>query len=313
MNIMNLKNSNIDLAKIRQVSYHTDDKIEFKTKELIPITSDVMFKTLFQREENIKFPCKLLSYLLDISYEELLDNLKFTKTETGKKHKDELSYRQDLVVSLDDVTINIEMNNNSTEEIRERNISYLMRLRDDKKIKQYHQVIQINLNNYCYKDDLSTRRDYCFMDHEQNILTNKMIIIDIYLPNIKKKSYNKDSLNEMERFLLIGLEENPKKALEYVGDDIVMQELNSRISEFCLSDDLRESYDKEWALKDQARREGIIQGIDQGMEQGIEQGKSEIITKFLISGMTVEEISNITDIPKEIIESIKNKNGITSH
>ncbi len=310
MKIMNLKDSDIDLNKIRQVSYKKDDKIEFQSKELIPITSDIMFKALFQREENIKFPCKLLSYILDVSYEELLDNLKFTKTETGKKYKDEQSFRQDLVVTLNDISINIEMNNNGSEEIRERNISYIMRLREDYQ-KKYNQVIQINLNNYCYQDDLRTRRDYCFMDNDQNILTNKIVIIDIYLPNIKKKSYNKDTLSEMEKFLLIGLEENPKKALEYVGDDIVMQELNSRISEFCLSDDLRESYDKEWALKDQARREGIIQGIEkgieQGMEQGMEQGKAEIITKLLTSGMTVEEISKITGIPTDEILALSSK------
>ncbi len=137
------------------------------------------------------------------------------------------------------------------------------------------------------------------MDNEQNILTNKIIIIDIYLPNIKKKMYNKGikALSEMERFLLIGLEENKQKALEYVGDDIIMKDLEERISDWTLSDDLRESYDKEWALKDEAKREGVIQGI--------EQGKSEIIKKLLTSGMTVEEISKITDIPVEEIQQIK--------
>ena len=137
------------------------------------------------------------------------------------------------------------------------------------------------------------------MDNEQNILTNKIVIIDIYLPNIKKKMYNKGikALSEMERFLLIGLEENKQKALEYVGDDIIMKDLEERISDWTLSDDLRESYDKEWALKDEAKREGVIQGI--------EQGKSEIIKKLLTSGMTVEEISKITDIPVEEIQQIK--------
>ena len=148
------------------------------------------------------------------------------------------------------------------------------------------------------------------MDNEQNILTNKIIIIDIYLPNIKKKMYNKGikALSEMERFLLIGLEENKQKALEYVGDDIIMKDLEERISDWTLSDDLRESYDKEWALKDQAKREGVIQGIEQGIEQGMKQGKSEIINKLLDSGMTVEEISKITDMPIEEIQHIKPNN-----
>ncbi len=311
MNIINLKDSNIDLNKIQKISYDKNDKITFETNEFIPITSDCMFKAIFGRKENIKFPCKLLSYLIDMSYEELLANLKFTKNETGKEKKEDSNYRQDLVVTLDDVSINIEMNNNSSEEIRERNISYMMRLREDRKSKKnYNQIIQVNLNNYCYKDDSSIRRDYLLMDNEQNILTNKIVIIDIYLPNIKKKMYNKGikALSEMERFLLIGLEENKQKALEYVGDDIIMKDLEERISDWTLSDDLRESYDKEWALKDQAKREGVIQGIEQGIEQGMKQGKSEIINKLLDSGMTVEEISKITDMPIEEIQHIKPNN-----
>ncbi len=142
MNIINLKDSDIDLNKIQRISYDTNDKITFETNKFIPITSDVMFKAIFDREENIKFPCKLLSHLIDMSYEDLLNNLKFTKNETGKEKKEDSNYRQDLVVTLDDVSINIEMNNNSNEEIRERNISYMMRLREDRKNKKnYNQII----------------------------------------------------------------------------------------------------------------------------------------------------------------------------
>ena len=141
MNI-NLKNSKYNLDNIKKVSHNKCDKITFETNEFIPITSDCMFKTIFGREENIKFPCYLLSYLIDMSYEELLNNLKFTKNETGKEKKEDSNYRQDLVVTLDDVSINIEMNNNSSEEIRERNISYMMRLREDRKNKKnYNQII----------------------------------------------------------------------------------------------------------------------------------------------------------------------------
>ncbi len=300
---INLKNSIYNLDNIKKVSHNKCDKITFETNEFIPITSDCMFKTIFGREENIKFPCYLLSYLIDMSYEELLNNLKFTKNETGKEKKEDSNYRQDLVVTLDDISINIEMNNNSSEEIRERNISYMMRLREDRKNKKnYNQVIQVNLNNYCYKEDDTIRRDFVLSSDDNTILTNKIVIIDIYLPNIKKKMYNKgiEALSEMERFLLIGLEENKQKALEYVGDDIVMKDLEERISDWTLSDDLRESYDKEWALKDQAKREGVIEGI----EQGRKEEKIEIIKKLLASDMSVEEISKITDIPVEEINSL---------
>ena len=320
---INLKNSDFDLNNIKEVSNKKEDKITFNTKEFIPITSDCMFKVIFGREENIKFPCYLLSYLIDMSYEELLDKLKFTKNETGKEKKSDSTYRNDLVLDIDGVIINVEMNNNNTEEIRNRNISYLMRLREDRKNKlEYHQVIQVNLNNYCYKEDTCVRRDFLLSSKDDVILTNKIVIIDIYLPNIKKKMYNKgiEKLSEMERFLLIGLEENKKKALEYVGDNIVMKDLEDRISDWTLSDDLRESYDKEWALKDQAlrdgyldgfnegkqdgREEGIKEGIKEGIREGKKQNKIEIIKNMLNNGLSKEEISKYTNMTLEEINSI---------
>ena len=93
MNIINLKDSIYNLDNKKKVSHNKNDKITFETNEFIPITSDCMFKTIFGRKENIKFPCKLLSYILDMSYEDLLNNLKFTKNETGKEKKEDSNYR----------------------------------------------------------------------------------------------------------------------------------------------------------------------------------------------------------------------------
>ena len=246
-----LRDSKIDLTN--RLIVRKDSAVDRnKYVNIIPITSDGMFKILFGREEYIKFPCKLLSYIIDMSYEELLSSLHFTKDETRKNDR---TYRNDLIIVIGDTTINIEMNNNASEEVRDRNFEHLMRLRKDKKSNNYIPVIQININNYSYKDDLAVRRDYAIMSHDKILLTNKIIIVDIYLPNIKKKSYNEDNLSEMERFLLIGIEENRKKALEYVGDDIVMKEFYELIEEKSLDNDLYEAYDKEWALKNQATRD----------------------------------------------------------
>ena len=292
-----LKDSNIDLDNLL-VSTKGSAVDNNKYKTIIPITSDCMFKTLFGREEYIKFPCKLLSYIIDITYEDLLKRLKFTKNETGKRNKNEKSYRNDLVVTVGDTSINIEMNNNSSEEVRDRNFEYLMRIRNDKKDNKYTPVIQVNINNYSYLNDEVVRRDYAVMDSNNVLFTNKIIIIDIYLPNIKKKSYNKTKLSEMERFLLIGIEEDRKKALEYVGDDIVMNDFEKIIEEKSLDDDLYEAYDKEWALKDQALKEGI--------EQGIEQEKKEIVLNMLNNGISSKYISEITGISLDYINNINN-------
>ena len=185
------------------------------------------------------------------------------------------------------------LNNNSSEVIRERNLSYLLRLREDKKYKRkYTPIIQINLNNYCYKDDLTVRRDYAIMSQDQVIYTNKIIIIDIYLPNIKKKCYTNSELSEMEKFLLIGILEDPKKALEYVGDDIVMGELKRELVVYDLPDDLGESYDKEEALKEQWKEDYTREG-------------SEITLKLLDKNVNLEELAEETDRTVEELEKLR--------
>ena len=316
--IIRLKDSTLDFTKTRKISYEKGSKIEkFKDGSIIPIINDEMFKTLFSREENIKFPCKLLSYILDISYEELLEHLHFTKNETGKKKKEETSYRQDLVVEINGMVINIEMNNNPSEIVRERNLSYLFRLREDRKNKEeYQPVIQVNLNNFCYQGETSTREDFCLLNGKGLIYTEKMIIIDIYLPNIRRKCYNKkEELTEMERFLLIGIEENQKKALEYVGDDIVMKEFSENIKRSSEEWDLIEAYDKEWAMKDwgrqEGRREGIKEGIQEGKKEGIKEGmekgrhkeKLSIAKGLFRKGIDISIIADCTGLTeKEILE-----------
>ena len=65
------------------------------------------------------------------------------------------AFRCDYIARLDDTILNIEVNNNSSLEVLERNMKYAHRL-FSKKVKtednnyKYSQVIQINLNNFFY-------------------------------------------------------------------------------------------------------------------------------------------------------------------
>ena len=214
---LKLKDSDLDFENMREISYERDSKIKLeKLREglKIPIISDGMFKTLFQREDCIKYPCKLLSYIVSLSYEDLLCHMSFDKTETDKEGDSSYSYRQDLVVTIDNAKIVVEMNNNDTEKVRQRNLSYMMRIREDRKEKDtYRQTILVNLNNYCYKGDDSIRKDFALSDHIGVLYTDSLLVVDIYLPNIKKKCYTKGikALSEMERFLLAGVEQDIEK------------------------------------------------------------------------------------------------------
>jgi len=44
--------------------------------------ADVMFKTLFCNSERLYFGAKFLSYFINYSYEDILKNIKLTKTDS---------------------------------------------------------------------------------------------------------------------------------------------------------------------------------------------------------------------------------------
>lgn len=49
---------------------------------------------------------------------------------------------------------------------------------------------------------------------------------------------------------------------------------------------------------------GIEQGIEQGIERGIEQNKIETAKVLLSKGLSIEEIFEISGLPKEQIERL---------
>ena len=95
----------------------------------------------------------------------------------------------------------------------ERNINYAFKLYcEDNKSgtkDQFFRTVQLNFNNFSFegRDEVM---DVFTLSNENIALTDKIIIVLIYLPNLYKKMYNKgiENLNEFERFILVMADEN---------------------------------------------------------------------------------------------------------
>ena len=76
------------------------------------------------------------------------------------------------------------------------------------------------------------------------------------------------------------------------------------------NDILLESYDKEWALKDEGKREGYNSGYDSGynsgFDDGIEQNKIEMVKNMLEEDADLDFISRVSKLSIEEINKIKN-------
>ena len=290
-----------------------------KKGQKISILSDTMLKAMFQNENRIKYSAKFLSYFIDVEYEDILNNICLAKNELDKNNENDKGERCDYVALLSDTSLNIEVNNNSSLEVLERNMEYAHRLYS-KKIRrgeenyQYTQVIQFNLNNFAFKGNDKIVDIYTVTNDDNIGLSNKLIFVQIYVPNLRKKWYTKGmkSLSEEEKYILALVEMDLDK-LNDLGGENIMDEYVKEAEEVSFEGGVGEAYDKEWALRDQGYRDGLSQGKAEGREEGkaegISEGKNErnieIAKNMLNEGIDINIIIKCTGLTNEDINALK--------
>jgi len=271
------------------------------------IMSDVMFKTMLQNNSRLKYSARFISYYLDIEEEELLKSIRLVKNELDKKKKDEKGERCDYVAEVNGTTINIEVNNNDKKEVMERNMEYAHRLYvKDVKVgskEEYRQVIQINLNNFAFLGNDKIVDVYYMQNSEGIKLNNKLIFIQIYIPNLRKKCYNegKDNLSKEEKYALLLVEPDVELSKELAEGDNLMEEYLKESKEVSEWEGFGESYDKEWALRDQGLRDGIAKGLVQGKEEN----KIEMVRAMLSKGINIKLVSECSGMSVGELEKIR--------
>ena len=120
----------------------------------------------------------------------------------------------------------------------------------------YNQVIQININNFSFIRNDKIVDIYSFKNDCGIILNDKITIIQIYVPNLRKKCYTigEENLSEDEKYLL-GLVEEDNDFSKEIGKDLdIVIEYVNEAGEVTMGTNLGEAYDKEWALLNQGRR-----------------------------------------------------------
>ena len=149
-------------------------------------------------------------------------------------------------------------------------------------------------------------------------LSNKLIFVQIYVPNLRKKWYTKGikSLSEEEKYILALVEMDLDK-LNDLGGENIMDEYVKEAEEVSFEGGVGEAYDKEWALRDQGYRDGLSQGKAEGFSQGKVEGKAEGISEgknernieiaknMLKDNVLVELISKYTGLSIEEVNKLR--------
>ncbi len=293
------------MLKLRNYKYNSlydfkvtkKDAVEIsklKPGEKPSILSDTMFKTIFYNDNRLKYSAKFLSYYLDIEYEKLLKSMKLSKGELDKGKERTKAQICDYVAIVNDTKINIEINNNSSKEVLERNMEYAHRLYASKvKIGSnytYKQVIQFNLNNFLFAGNDKIIDIYMIKNDEGVVLNDKLMFIQIYIPNLRRKWYTSgiQGLTEEERYALALVEPNILTSKELGGDLKIMEEYIKEAEEVVDDEYFGESYDKEWVWKDLGRQESTQEIAKAMINKNID---INIISEC--TGLSIEALKNI--------------------
>lgn len=189
-------------------------------------------------------------------------------------------------------------------ETLERNIEFINRLYGSKtKIGSdyiYPKTIQFNLNNFFIEGNDKIVDKYFLQNNEKVKLTDKINIINIYVPNLMRKCYNKTNkeLSDFERYLLILLEKDIDKAREIGGLDLFMKDTINEAINVSRLEGFGESYNHIAAEMEQEYKDGV--------EEGIEQGKIETAKRMYELGIEKELIAKSINTDLKTLEEILN-------
>ena len=298
------------------------DTVNLDESKKISALSDVMFKTLYYNDERLDYSAKLLSYFVDVPFEKLKKNLKLNKELLNKRNYYEKSQQVDYVAKFDNTYLNIEINSCSDEWVFRRNMIYAFRLMHrDNKIKTENeeimrpQSIVLNINNFAYEGIDEVIRKVMFRDEKGVVYSDSPIIIQIYLPNIRKKVYNivnkelvldeekLDKLEDFEKLLLLSVEQDIKDCEKIRKDDEFMARFLKDMVKASRDEEILSSYDKEA----EQRAASFSDGYDDGHDDGVAQNRREVAEAMLQENLDISLISKISKLTEKEIEEIKKK------
>ena len=292
--------------------------LEYYDGYKIPIVSDSMFKTMINNESRMEYICYLISAIFNEDFNEVLSNTKFIKTELDKVKKEESKKTVDLLCKIKGKIINVEVNNNTSKSSLERNLAYMFSLYhgDMKEGSKYrfNSIVQVNLNNFRFSGKKDVLEE-CYITNirklprninDFDIYSNKIRIINIYLPNIDKRDYNK--LELYEKLLLI-FNENDEELLNDLSEgDEIMEKYVKDSKEASEKDEVIGMYNEE-IHKEKLRLAEIDEfrelGHEEGLKEGTQKTKEETAKKMLQDNLDLNIISKYTDLSIKEVEKLK--------
>ncbi len=274
-----------------------------------------MFKAIMLDPDNRDYLRNMIHYITGIPLSEL-ENITIENSDYLINNKNDKKVRSDIIISVGNRYINIEMNKSYYEGVFRKDSVYFEKIsanvyNNSENYAEVKEVIQICFDNFSHFEEQQEIYIFAYKEVEKNFkLPENPIRYYINLAYIKKTCYNKPvvNLSEFEKYCLLLLAETSEFAQSIAGDDLIMKKVSERLDKLSSDEKMIGLYDAE-IEEEKIRRTQIIsakkQGLSQGLSQGVSEEKRKIAKNMLEDGIDISFISKYTNLSAKEIESLK--------
>ena len=272
---------------------------ELRKKEVIPGTFDAVFKTVLTEEKEVL--AEIIELVIGIPKEEVLKNGVIINSEYVRENIIETDKKSDLLISIGDNVINLEMDRRYYSGSNKKNNKYIHKI-----VNHYNpkNTVQICFTSYKEGEELKGEkksiRKYMFQDSDGNVEDYGLEKYKIDLEYIENKYYNNDELTRREKIFLMFKESNREKLKEISKGDKIMDKIYKRLDKLSEDEALSLLYDEKEREEEKKQAE-----IEYAEEHGLNKGIKQTAKKMLERNMNIDVVAEITGLSLEEVIKLK--------
>mgnify|MGYP004532663505 FL=1 len=272
---------------------------ELRKKEVIPGTFDAVFKAVLTEEKEVL--AEIIELVIGIPKEEVIKNGVIINSEYVRENIIETDKKSDLLISIGDNVINLEMDRRYYSGSNKKNNKYIHKI-----VNHYNpkNTVQICFTSYKEGEELKGEkksiRKYMFQDSDGNVEDYGLEKYKIDLEYIENKYYNNDELTRREKIFLMFKESNREKLKEISKGDKIMDKIYKRLDKLSEDEALSLLYDEKEREEEKKQAE-----IEYAEEHGLNKGIKQTAKNMLERNMNIDVVAEITGLSLEEVIKLK--------
>ncbi len=272
---------------------------ELRKKEVIPGTFDAVFKAVLTEEKEVL--AEIIELVIGIPKEEVIKNGVIINSEYVRENISETDKKSDLLISIGDNVINLEMDRRYYSGPNKKNNKYIHKI-----VNHYNpkNTVQICFTSYKEGEELKGEkksiRKYMFQDSDGNVEDYGLEKYKIDLEYIENKYYNNDELTRREKIFLMFKESNREILKEISKGDKIMDKIYKRLDKLSEDEALSLLYDEKEREEEKKQAE-----IEYAEEHGLNKGIKQTAKNMLERNMNIDVVAEITGLSLEEVIKLK--------